>query len=413
MSAISEPETVSISWRSRLAALWPSSGAVREIAALDGLRAVAVLLVMMVHCCFETDRQTTDPQLKHWLHFTRYIWGFGGTGVHLFFVLSGFLLFLPYAQAALGRRDFPSTGRFYLRRILRIVPAYWASLLILLLVIPILFFRTNAPKLFDWSDFGLHLILLHNWSAATYNSLNGVYWTLAVEFQFYLLLPLIGACAVWLMRGGSRNLAITFALALLASGPAINLLKIGIKHFAAKFESHTTLLEMFGYLSVFGLGIIASFIYIAATEWCEPIESEKLRNLSKKLGVAGIAILAIHTGLTATGMHLERVNYFLFGLIAGGGYAGILLGVVLGWRSWASILSMPWLRFVGGISYSIYLWHYPLYERLIVPMAVKHTTGMASVLALLLGNIFILIPLCFASYVLVERPFMNLKRKKH
>jgi len=408
MSAISEPEIVSISRRSRLSALWPSSGAVREIAALDGLRAVAVLLVMMVHCCFETDRQTTDPQLKRWLHATRYIWGFGGTGVHLFFVLSGFLLFLPYAQAALGRRDFPSTGRFYVRRILRIVPAYWVSLAIL-----VLFVLPNFLTLKHLPNIGLHLLLIHNYSAETYNSINGVYWTLAVESQFYVVLPLIGLLVFRAWCGGRRNVAILIALAMLVSGPSVNLLKIGIKHFAAGFESHTTLLEMFGYLSVFGLGIIASFIYIAATEWCQPVESEKIRRRCKMLGVAGVAILAIHTGLTATGMRLDRVNYFFFGLIAGGGYAGILLGVVLGWRSWAAILSMPWLRFVGGISYSIYLWHYPLYERLIVPMAVKRTTGLASVLALLMGNIFILMPLCFASYVLVERPFMNLKRKKH
>ncbi len=62
---------------------------------------------------------------------------YGRTGVHLFFVLSGFLLFLPYARWLFGMGQRPSAQLFYKRRVLRIGPAYWACLAILLLAGPI------------------------------------------------------------------------------------------------------------------------------------------------------------------------------------------------------------------------------------------------------------------------------------
>src|SRR5215472_5489881 len=115
-----------------MARLWPESGAVSPIPALDGLRAVAVLLVMLFHSWWYMPGQNAQgPQQGQFaINYAR-------TGVPLFFVLSGFLLFLPYARWLFGLRPRPSTWLFYKRRALRIGPAYWVSLVILILVAPL------------------------------------------------------------------------------------------------------------------------------------------------------------------------------------------------------------------------------------------------------------------------------------
>src|SRR5687767_2866467 len=84
--------------------------------ALDGWRAVACLLVLFTHTGFTLGYH---PVL---------VWGF--TGVHLFFVLSGYLLFTPFCKAIIDRNPLPDFGWFYLRRWLRIYPPYFLALVV-------------------------------------------------------------------------------------------------------------------------------------------------------------------------------------------------------------------------------------------------------------------------------------------
>ena len=161
---------------------------VGAIASLDGVRAVAFLLVFAFH-------------LNH-----AGVWGYGNnpfvsafflvgvTGVTLFFVLSGFLLFLPYIQALLFEKDWPSPKRYYIRRILRIFPAYFFSLFIL-----VMFTKPYFIQPHNWGQ----LLPFLTFTMGFYNSsglINGPYWTLAVEFQYYMILPLLALAQQWMAR---------------------------------------------------------------------------------------------------------------------------------------------------------------------------------------------------------------------
>src|SRR5438128_9190000 len=103
---------------------WPVSGAVQSIAAVDGLRAFAVLQVVVFHLLLLMwqSKATSQPTWT-FLHNTKNYWESFTSGVHLFFVLSGFLLFMPYARALLDLGSWPSARKFYVRRALRILPA--------------------------------------------------------------------------------------------------------------------------------------------------------------------------------------------------------------------------------------------------------------------------------------------------
>src|SRR5689334_7769095 len=96
------------------------------IPSLDGLRALAILLVIWCH---------VDVQgfVSHMLGpgILRSVAAFGFSGVFLFFILSGFLLFLPYARSLLGHAPWPSVKQFYQRRALRILPVYFVALSVL------------------------------------------------------------------------------------------------------------------------------------------------------------------------------------------------------------------------------------------------------------------------------------------
>src|SRR6266849_9618311 len=103
-------------------------GKQNSIAVLDGVRAVAFLMVMVFHI----NRITGDSLWNRMANqIASSVSTAGGTGVTLFFVLSGFLLFMPFAKSLLFDSTWPLARVFYLRRVLRIMPGYYVSLLLL------------------------------------------------------------------------------------------------------------------------------------------------------------------------------------------------------------------------------------------------------------------------------------------
>ena len=126
-----------------------------NIAVLDGVRAMACLLVLFFHVnVISRDGHTWQVAVRP---LTSAVAGSialaGSSGVTLFFVLSGFLLFLPYAKSLLFESMWPSARLFYLRRALRIVPAYYAALFLIILLFHPQYLQPN-----HWKDVGLFLI---------------------------------------------------------------------------------------------------------------------------------------------------------------------------------------------------------------------------------------------------------------
>ncbi len=154
----------------------------QRLPALDGLRGLAVLAVFLYHAAFFSglsgvtlaDRAVLAIALRGWL------------GVDLFFVLSGFLI----TGILLQTRDEPhALGHFYLRRIQRIVPAYFAALAIQLVVLALLGRAHTARAGWTATWFTNILLAREGWSALAPTMQH--YWSLAVEEQFYLLWPLL------------------------------------------------------------------------------------------------------------------------------------------------------------------------------------------------------------------------------
>src|SRR3954453_18616698 len=151
--------------------------------ALDGLRGLAALGVVLLHVWIYTGANAPDKSLTTdlWMGELRLC-------VLLFFVLSGFLLALPWVAAARGERGAPKLGRYIARRAARIVPAYWLALAGAVALLH----GTGHGRDVPLEDLPKFVFFPPNVFPETRNQLDPPMWSLHVEVSFYVVLPLIG-----------------------------------------------------------------------------------------------------------------------------------------------------------------------------------------------------------------------------
>lgn len=381
--------------RALLDYLRPHSGADNAIPALDGLRAMAVLLTILFHS-WRWEPGMLQPGQNAALYPIYY----GRTGVQLFFVLSGFLLFLPYARWLFGLGDRPRVLAFYRRRILRVCPAYWISLALLTLLGPL----TSASI----RDALVHAAFIHNaWTGSIY-SINGVFWTMAIEVQFYALLPLIGWVAGSLApRIGAWRAAGVVVLGLVA----LSLGNVLIAHHTALRTLASSAPALVGesslphWLGVFGAGIACSVLYVYLTQVLRlrRRHARRLRlcgGVVLAAGVAGALALAFVPEL-----HYLHAKEILFGW----SYAAVLFGVLFGQPAVQALLSLPLLRGIGLVSYSLYIWHTVVLGAVLPHLRSLPSTELRVALGFALA-ILLSVPVAYLSFQLTERPFFTARR---
>jgi peptidoglycan/LPS O-acetylase OafA/YrhL len=186
-----------------------------RIAGIEGLRALAAGAIVLLH--------GFALLAGAGLFSTAFLLQFVGAplidGVTLFFVLSGFLLWRPFASAIALGRTLPSLRRYARNRFLRIFPAYWAILAVSALVLhSVRLVPLSAdPLVGALHDPGLLLkdaLLVQELSPTTLSSGIEPAWSLSVELTFYLLLPLLGLLAAWIAtRGATRRSRLAAGLA--------------------------------------------------------------------------------------------------------------------------------------------------------------------------------------------------------
>ena len=259
--------------------------------------------------------------------------------VDLMLLISGFLCYLPYAN---GRED--DAGAFYLKRALRILPSYWFCLAVMLAIALLSPGFSDLPRLMG--DLGLHLVFLHNLFPFSYtmSRLNVVLWTLAVEVQFYLLLP---------------ALAPVFRRRPLICWAAMTGLAFSFRHLWTLPLSDTTLLvnRLPNMLDVYAAGMLAAHFYPKLTKM------KKRRTLIAALGTLALAVglwgicRLVDGQAHVSGYEAVRQGQLLrrFPLAACG--ALCLLGGSLSFRGVRAACSNPAVRWLSSVSFNFYIWH--------------------------------------------------------
>jgi peptidoglycan/LPS O-acetylase OafA/YrhL len=377
---------------------------VRSFPLLDGYRAIAAFMVLTTHVAFNTGEIRT-PVLGPLL-------GRMDFGVTLFFLLSGFLLYRPWARAAMTASSGPAAGGYALRRAARILPAYWAMVIFTLLLLP-------EIQPVRWQAWPVHLGLLHIYVPGfTLEGLTQT-WSLATELAFYILLPVIA----WIAgrRGrGNPDASARFQLTVLAVAVLIAWTFTILRVTGALGSSTITGYWLPGFLDWFAIGMAAAVIQVRLSKGGAPAWMLSVRQVAQATGwclliAAGLAIIAatpIAGPLTFDPAEPNSlvIKHVLYGVIA----AFLLLPGFLGigdtsdgvpphsW--WAAILANPIVVYLGTISYGVFLWH------LVLLRFIQNALG----LQVFSGGFWIVWPLVVlasiavasASWFILERPIL-------
>jgi peptidoglycan/LPS O-acetylase OafA/YrhL len=294
-------------------------------------------------------------------------------GVTLFFVLSGFLLYRPFAAAALRGEGWPSVGAYFRNRALRILPAYWVILAITGLVLQSTLvyqggsLRTGA--LSDPSGFASAALLVHDYRPTTLLTGIGPAWSLAVEVVFYLVLPVLGALAVVLATRARSPRGVLWA----ALAPAVLVLAYGLsgKLAAATLVSgaasggwspdwYSVIVRSFwAQADLFSFGMVVAVLHVQVKRGALQLPP---RWRGWVLAIAVPLAIAAAVRLDASDAQL---GYLPENTVVAAAFAALLALVVLPDRRGepsrlTRLLEARVVVIAGLVSYSVFLWHEPL-----------------------------------------------------
>ena len=342
---------------------------------IESLRALAALGVV---CCHSWG--FTNPSDFVSLHARMIVWS-GYIAVAVFFALTGYLIFLPFARRDYGGGRRIDLGGYAINRGLRILPLYYAALLVTALA-------AGAPAS-QWLPFA---VFAQNFdSNLVARVLDAPMWSLVVEVQFYLLLPLLAAALVRLSRGSA-----TGATALLV---ALGLGSLALAEFPPSPDAvwwHIIPGNFFFFLPGMLLAVLRVRREGDLRRWARhPLARADLW-LVVALAFWVTLFLDIH--LESRVLPLCVLGTFL---VVGAAILPVRRGRLDG------VLDRRALALLGIASYSLYLWHWPILERLPHP----HGAGIGTWL-LFMGYA---VPACViaaaVSYRLIEAPPLRLRRR--
>lgn len=360
-----------------LAALSRETSSGRFIPEMDGLRFVAIGMVVLFHLngylMAKSAANLSFHARETWLAQIAVV---GFRGVELFFVISGFILGLPFAARYLHAAPTVSLKKYYLRRLTRLEPPYIVTVMLLFLLAILIQGKSVADL---YPHLGASLLYLHNLVYGTSSPVIGVAWSLEIEVQFYLLVPVLTLLFAikdrWLRRAG------TIGLVLLTQAAESVLI-----------HSSRASLSIFAYLQFFLIGFVLADLFL--TDWKEAPSSSFAWDMAALVGWPALFLI----------LHFDAMARCVFP------YAVLLLYcAAFRGRLTNYIFTNPWITAIGGMCYSIYLIHYEVISLL---GRITRTLGMHLpywaylLLQLALLSLPLLI-ICGTYFLLLEKPCMR------
>ncbi len=344
---------------------------------LDGLRFVAIVSVVLYHILAQLLVKSGHAITLQ----GRYSWivtavGNGDRGVRLFFVISGFVLGLGFARHHLQRGKAVNLKKYFLRRVTRLEPPYIFNLVFCALV-AFVYYHQKPSYMFQ--HLAASLVYLHNLAYHTPSAINGVAWSLEVEIQFYILAPLISLLFLirrpWLRR--------TIFLILIGS--------IGAIQMAYQMGATVASLTIVFYIQYFLAGLLLTDLYLTV--------GPCIRNHRWWDGVSfcGWPIIFL---VPRNFPWYHAIMPFLMMVLYIAAFKGVLF---------RKFFSNIWIATIGGMCYSIYLWHF--FAIGVFFKTTRHLIVFQDfLLNFLVQAIALGIPIATVSvlaFVLIERPCMD------
>jgi peptidoglycan/LPS O-acetylase OafA/YrhL len=353
---------------------FPNDTKGRHIKVLDGLRGLAVLFVLLSHS------SRHNIMLFDFFDF-RYI---GHFGVFLFFVMSAYLLDRQILVHLLVKKQRKYWSNYAVRRFLRIYPLFMIALFLNILLN---YYELSQYAIgITWSNLVDHLLLIKG---------EGIFWSIAVEFKYYLISPLLLLFCHSFLKWNERkvNLAFIFTIVFSIIAP-----------FIINFSEPSTI----RFLSIF---LIGSYISVAEIAYSKVSNLKaRIRNFDKKINYLAIGsivliVLTFESIFTFySGFDRYPFHHSLFHIFYGVLWGVIMVALLFSKGTFQNIFEWKILRLYGIVSYSAYLFHMPILK--FVEMNIKISGSIKLIIFL---SLVFLVSSIF--YFLIEKPLSKIRIK--
>lgn len=345
---------------------------------VDGLRFIAVFsVVVIMHISNFIDRKFFNAQWIPDGYPSAFVLN-GGMGVPLFFIISGFILSLPFARWRLNGATPVSMKQYYLRRLTRLEPPYLIALLILFAAHVWLLKTYSFTTL--WPHLLVSAVYLHTLVYDSFSLVLPVAWTLEVEVQFYVLAPLFFSIFLLKKRWLRRSLLVVIIL-------------FATYHYHDVWE----MAYVFMYLHYFAMGLLLADLYCTDTVL---IKNERLNSF--------IGIISLLAFLGLDGLSSLAVGFAKLAALF------LLFHSALTSKGFRQGLSHPVLTSIGGMCYSIYLWHFAVISAVGMILLKTGWDLQRPALIPLMYVLLIIAVLIFSAlyFLWIEKPFMKRRGEK-
>ena len=362
---------------------------------VDGLRFVAILWVVLFHVWGSTPGHPAPISDSLVGRGLSWFIGLGHYGVSLFFVLSGYILSLPWMRCSSLGFTRERLWRYYLRRLTRLEPPYVMHLLILTVLFLVPAFRRliwspalleslATPFKFCLQHQGASLFYLHQPLTGYANPLNCVLWSLEAEIQFYVFLPLVLVALKSVRSSSGRRFLLVI---LIGVAPLI------VSMLGQAFVRPPVFLLVFHWF----------FTGILLADFLSDKPSSHANGHFDVMVIVSTVSFFVVVGMLHLGEGLVPLTSLLPFCVLGCYY-----GVVRG-KIFKRLLSLEWVTVIGGMCYTIYLYHYVINlcfgGRLAGWMGVGNSILLWSCFLGLMS--VLVVALCIPLFVFFERPFMK------
>jgi peptidoglycan/LPS O-acetylase OafA/YrhL len=362
---------------------------------LDGIRALAATAVVVTHAAFWTGAYDDGAVGRALARLD--------VGVPIFFVLSGFLLSRPFLQAGVAGRPGPRPAAYLWRRALRILPAYWVTVVAALLLLP----GNEGVGLGGWLR---HLLLGQIYGGDVIAVGLSHTWSLVTEVAFYLFLPLLAAGLVRLVRRAPhRPTSALLALAVAALLSQAWLVWVWAAEIGAGSE-----LWLPAFLGWFGGGMALALLSVAAQDWRPVRFATELGRGPGTCWALALALFWISTGpiagptTLAASTPVQAVTKNLL-------YLGVAVLVVLPFvvgdlreGRLRTILNSRPAAYLGEVSYGLFLVHVVVLAGAYAAFGWVPFTGSTTAVAI--GTWVVSLAVAVAVYEVIERPLRRFRR---
>ena len=408
---------------------------------LDGLRAAAVIAILVRHAwgVAGSPNWLLDLPGLGPVSMTPFVLSLAA-GVDLFFVLSGYLLARRFLVADFTGRPRPALRDYYRSRAYRILPLYWVALvLVVVLLTPHLIPTSEVVSVRGLFSFLAHAVVLQGGFLVSYGSYGvaSPFWTLTIEVLFYALLPFLVVLFYrnrWIVALPAC-VATTLGWLWLARnslGPLVDALPSTAGRAVPVEHARYFLSKQFpAHLADFAFGITVANLATRAHLAAAP--GRVARALAGRAAgcvylLAGLALTLFFLQANGTISNRHALAFFPLQVFDRGGdvawyyyfeelpfgaaFALVLAGLLLCGPVLRRPFEWGWVRLVGVLGYSIYLFHMPLLRLFNTHPALATSSPSARFCWLMLATTAAVIPLGLAAYVFIERPFMERGRAR-